>query len=1144
MLVVLNLLEEVVKLLKKAAEEGSEKAAEYATKMTKNKALVKSLLNPFSEGAEEMGQRVSSTFSANYESEKLNNYYKRKIDPEAEEESVNWIKTLATSLNETVNDKSAWEEFLLGSLTGFMGVPSFQGVKNDKGDFQSPVKLNGGVFGGYKEYRDEMKKQQEIVDYLNERVQNPNFKNYYQSLIRHNSFQNQMDEAAERDDPFDYKNAEDAQFLNDIMMFDNAGAIDDLMTLINTSLDTSDENLESIINNTTSTIQKEDGETIHLGRFVEKSGVKHTDTPDLKQQMIEKLNSSKEEMIKNVNDYVRLKNEIDEQTNERFTNDQLQELTWLKYQVNRWDQRKEEIGLKSKPFFQKMLGELEQNLRIIDEVLQKEGESNKGITEKFNLFQKKKKDHETVRDIIKSIFDDGNNYSIATKLQNLNEEKFKNIAEELLKDNVINQQEYEETIKNLSDVQKMNEMQDRYNSRLQTYYKNPDILAEELSKQDEEVKNQHVQKILENFKNVNTVKDLRNNLKSIKPQLQSSVLDALGKSENTTNQKLVKDYKDLEEAKVVMDNLFNDYLDSSENSLKDVFDTLLNEVNSLEEFEQALKEDLKEIPEEFKESFKTIVEKYNDIKKSKKTTEKKKTTKKPQSKKKDGAKKKDGKRGFSLDNLSNDPNKPDKQQSEKDEEKGKKDKTSDNKKDQSPTEEAKHKSTPVSDSSDNISSEEPVDSSTPSSSKDEQKQSEDSVLRSWANNLTLYDFNLLKGDERKAVQRSNAAINALIKLGAYSFVDSGKLGKLVNKVESGFRKKEKIKIHYVVSKDPNLNGVVLLAIELTPDVLKTVKSGDNPITINGKQYQVVGTLGSNKAGKTNYEQIKRALFEESSKGFTGDYFISEKFSNEIKHIYSGRMVKSVEGEPVSKRPVNKSFLSKNGLNKLHLGFYYSDGDFRTPSIDTENELIEVPNYNNTNPRQGSVWLMVQEADGIWYPKYVEVKRFTKLDFNLEENLNTPILKNIIEQLKIITDINKNVQDRLKARTVLENILYFGKNIDGGIDHKIFFTEKLDKQGNIIDVIINVKDIGNNIGAGTDQLTKIQLILEALQDPSLNLRFQIKPAQFSSDNTINDILESGILVTDLYQPMNVNASFDLYPNDIETGGIIKKEEEGI
>ena len=41
-----------------------------------------------------------------------------------------------------------------------------------------------------------------------------------------------------------------------------------------------------------------------------------------------------------------------------------------------------------------------------------------------------------------------------------------------------------------------------------------------------------------------------------------------------------------------------------------------------------------------------------------------------------------------------------------------------------------------------------------------------------------------------------------------------------------------------------------------------------------------------------------------------------------------------------------------------------------------------------------------------------------------------------------------------------------------------------------------------------------------------------------------MLESGILVTDLYQPMNVNASFDLYPNDIETGGIIKKEEEGI
>ena len=236
-------------------------------------------------------------------------------------------------------------------------------------------------------------------------------------------------------------------------------------------------------------------------------------------------------------------------------------------------------------------------------------------------------------------------------------------------------------------------MQDRYNSRLQTYYKNPDILAEELLKQDEEVKNQHVQKIIEKFKNVNTVKDLRNNLKSVKPELQSSVLDALEKSENTASQKLVKDYKDLEEAKAVMDNLFNDYLDSADSSLKDVFNTLLNEVNSLEEFEKALKEDLNEIPEEFKESFKTIIEKYNDIKKSKKTTEKKKATKTPQSKKKTSAKKKkseseskDEKSEFSLDNLSNDPNKPDKQQSEKKEDE--KNETSDKKKDETSTKKA------------------------------------------------------------------------------------------------------------------------------------------------------------------------------------------------------------------------------------------------------------------------------------------------------------------------------------------------------------------------------------------------------------------------------------------------------------------------
>ena len=81
----------------------------------------------------------------------------------------------------------------------------------------------------------------------------------------------------------------------------------------------------------------------------------------------------------------------------------------------------------------------------------------------------------------------------------------------------------------------------------------------------------------------------------------------------------------------------------------------------------------------------------------------------------------------------------------------------------------------------------------------------------------------------------------------------------------------------------------------------------------------------------------------------------------------------------------KHFLAKTN-SKLHLGFYYSDTDFRTPTIDQSEEHIESLNSNNSNLREGSVWLMVQEADGVWYAKHVNIKRFTNEEFPLIENL--------------------------------------------------------------------------------------------------------------------------------------------------------------
>ncbi len=60
----------------------------------------------------------------------------------------------------------------------------------------------------------------------------PEFKNYYQGLIRRLKYQNDMNQAVENNDEFEFKNAEHSQLVSDVAMFDNAGRLGDLVTLI------------------------------------------------------------------------------------------------------------------------------------------------------------------------------------------------------------------------------------------------------------------------------------------------------------------------------------------------------------------------------------------------------------------------------------------------------------------------------------------------------------------------------------------------------------------------------------------------------------------------------------------------------------------------------------------------------------------------------------------------------------------------------------------------------------------------------------------------------------------------------------------------------------------------------------------------
>lgn len=458
------------------------KVGEYTAGTTKLGSALAITRGALSEGTEEISQKAASVTAGNYYSTDVNNFYKSKTDPEASQETLSWTKAFAEGINETVNDSSSWEEFFIGTLTGALGMPRFRSTRSKEGGFQTPITFEGGAINEWREYNEKMARESEIANYMNSRINSPEFKNYYQGLIRHNKYQNDMNRAAEEGDEFNFKNAEHAQLVSDIAMFDNAGKMEDLITLIDSAFDTSDENLASIVENTTTTL--EDGSKV--GPFVDKNGNPMYATPEGKQEMIDKLKQNHDEMTETINNYLKIKEEIDTRTGQQLSDSQLEELTWMKSQLSNWAKRAETMSGEVKSAISNVIGNLDSLLRFNQQVRDFEGQYNKGITELYDKTDANIRSIESAintLNMVRSQDDKTLAYTLATNPKFV-EGLIKEINE--LKEDVLSADEKEDVINKLNDIVKLGNASKTYNTKLKEYLENPQKQAEDHARADEE----------------------------------------------------------------------------------------------------------------------------------------------------------------------------------------------------------------------------------------------------------------------------------------------------------------------------------------------------------------------------------------------------------------------------------------------------------------------------------------------------------------------------------------------------------------------------------------------------------------------------------------------------------------------------------
>lgn len=558
------------------------KAGEYTAGTTRLGATVAITKGALSEGTEEMAQGAASRIAGNYYSTDVNNFYKSKTDPEAAQETLSWTKSFAEGINETVNDGSVWEEFFIGSLTGALGIPRFRGVRNAQGGIQSPITIEGGAINEWRDYNEKIARENEIANYMNSRINSPEFKNYYQGLIRHNKYQNDMNRAAEEGDEFNFKNAEHAQLVSDIAMFDNAGRMEDLTTLIDAAFDTSDENLASIVENTTTTL--EDGSKV--GPFVDKNGNPMYATPEGKQEMIEKLKQNHDEMTNTINNYLKIKDELDIRTGQQLSDEQLEELTWMKSQIGNWSERATAMSGEVKSAIGSVLGNLDSFLRFNEQIRNFEGQTHADLTDRYRQAD------ENVRaiqgaintlNLVRSQDDETLAYTLATNPKFV-DGLIKEINE--VDETVLSADEKEDITTKLNDIVKLGNASKTYNAKLKEYLENPQKQAEDHARADEQAAQQETKKKSDDLKvSLNAAQNLQEFRSIIDSQDDTENRDKVLKEMEDEGNAMAKNYRETSQYNTEVRRVINES-DAEPQAKQDAMKLLQDQFNNSENLEQ------------------------------------------------------------------------------------------------------------------------------------------------------------------------------------------------------------------------------------------------------------------------------------------------------------------------------------------------------------------------------------------------------------------------------------------------------------------------------------------------------------------------------------------------------------------------------
>lgn len=333
--------------------------------------------------------------------------------------------------------------------------------------------------------------------------------------------------------------------------------------------------------------------------------------------------------------------------------------------------------------------------------------------------------------------------------------------------------------------------------------------------------------------------------------------------------------------------------------------------------------------------------------------------------------------------------------------------------------------------------------------------------------------------------------------------------------------------HRNATNDDALSDFMLLAVEYTSSIQGIHNDAlGGVVTANGKQYLIIGTMGFAPGNRAQGNAYRQHLYEGKiarKKYFDANpserFFVDTSRHTQIQNVTSGRLVRQlatdaeVEIRSVSELLADKARNPKGlTMGDLKWGIQY-DNRLATVNV-SERNTVYPPSDGASN--LGSVFLLVETANGNYIPAYIRPMRLSELrDGKLKTQLN-----DLINELTS-TDHARRLAS-IKQLVQFLNLTQEGDNILIGTTEKP--TVSIVKGGAVIRTF-NLTD------ANFDRTAFLESIREL--DPRVN----ITTSTLSDTSSLEMFDEAGALTTDLAKLGTSGASYNVYAMDADGNPII-------